>query len=46
VSAKNTAHPTAAPDWGFWHPGQFGQDYKNLFGEMPSETVSRAELIF
>lgn len=27
--------------WGFWHPGQFAHDYKQLFGENPSETLSR-----
>ncbi len=45
---ENHGRPVSsiAADWGFWHPGQFGQDYKKLFGEMPSETVSRAELIF
>ncbi|MEC8524135.1 MAG: helix-turn-helix domain-containing protein [Pseudomonadota bacterium] len=47
LASENQERPIAsiAADWGFWHPGQFGQDYKKLFGEMPSETVSRAELI-
>lgn len=30
-----------ASQWGFWHLSQFSQDYKNLFGELPSQTVSR-----
>lgn len=30
-----------AANWGFWHPGQFAKDYKQLFGENPSETVKR-----
>jgi len=24
----------------FWHMGQFAKDYRNLFGELPSETLS------
>ncbi|TYK67032.1 helix-turn-helix domain-containing protein [Colwellia echini] len=30
-----------AANWGFWHPGQFSKDYKQLFGENPSETRSK-----
>jgi AraC family ethanolamine operon transcriptional activator len=28
-----------AARWGFWHPGQFSQDYKRQFGELPSVTL-------
>lgn len=27
--------------WGFWHMGEFAADYRNLFGELPSETLQR-----
>jgi AraC-like DNA-binding protein len=27
--------------WGFWHMGQFAHDYRQLFGELPSETLRR-----
>lgn len=27
----------------FWHLGQFAKDYRHLFGELSSETLSRAE---
>jgi AraC family ethanolamine operon transcriptional activator len=26
--------------WGFWHMGQFAADYRQFFGELPSETIS------
>lgn len=28
-----------ASHWGFWHLSQFAQDYRQLFGELPSETL-------
>ena len=28
-----------AVQWGFWHMGQFAQDYRKMFGECPSETL-------
>lgn len=31
-----------AMKWGFWHLSQFSKDYYELFGELPSETLSRA----
>lgn len=30
-----------ASHWGFWHLSQFAQDYKHLFGELPSQTLQR-----
>ena len=31
----------AATAWGFWHFGHFSQEYKKLFGELPSQTMRR-----
>jgi AraC family ethanolamine operon transcriptional activator len=28
-----------AAQWGFFHMGRFSQDYKALFGELPSHTL-------
>ena len=30
--------------WGFWHWSRFSQDYRRLFGELPSATMRRAGL--
>jgi AraC family ethanolamine operon transcriptional activator len=30
-----------AAQWGFWHLSQFAQDYKRLFGELPSTTLNQ-----
>ena len=30
-----------AGQWRFWHMGQFGRDYKAMFGETPSNTLKR-----
>ena len=29
---------SVANEWGFWHMGKFSADYKQLFGELPSQT--------
>ena len=28
-------------NWGFWHLGHFVTEYKQMFGELPSETLRR-----
>jgi AraC family ethanolamine operon transcriptional activator len=30
-----------ATNWGFWSMGHFSRDYKQLFGELPSETLKK-----
>jgi AraC family ethanolamine operon transcriptional activator len=32
-----------ASHWGFWHMGQFSQDYKQMFNELPSTSLARAQ---
>ena len=43
---RSTSSETSVADianaWGFWHMGQFAKDYRRLFGELPSETLSRS----
>ena len=35
----------AANRYGFWHMGQLAADYREQFGELPSETLARARLM-
>lgn len=32
-----------ALEWGFWHMGHFAKEYREFFGESPSETLERLE---
>lgn len=36
---QNQAVSDIAAQWGFWHLSQFAKDYKQLFGEQPSQTL-------
>ena len=38
-SPPGTMLTKIANRWGFWHMGQFANDYRNLFGELPSQTT-------
>ena len=42
TAAPGTQVVDIANQWGFWHMGQFANDYRRQFGELPSETLSRA----
>jgi AraC family transcriptional regulator, ethanolamine operon transcriptional activator len=33
---------SVAAHWGFWHLSRFANDYRQLFGELPSDTLRRA----
>lgn len=39
LNASKSSVAEIATTWGFNHFGQFSQDYRNLFGEMPSQTL-------
>jgi hypothetical protein len=41
VSQRGFSLADIANKWGFWHLGQFAEDYRLLFGELPSETYGR-----
>jgi AraC family ethanolamine operon transcriptional activator len=43
LAADPSQHTVAqlAKDWGFWSMGHFARDYKQLFGETPSQTLAR-----
>ncbi|GHU15365.1 hypothetical protein AGMMS50225_28560 [Betaproteobacteria bacterium] len=38
VPALDTVGDIAAR-WGFWHLSHFAADYKEMFGELPSDTL-------
>lgn len=39
-TSGHTVLADIAAKWGFWHPSRFASDYKSLFGELPSHTLS------
>ncbi|WP_020558423.1 helix-turn-helix domain-containing protein [Thiofilum flexile] len=34
-----------ASQWGFWHMSQFAKDYRELFDELPSQTLKRQQVM-
>ena len=40
-ATTNTTVQDVAMHWGFWHLSQFAQDYRQLFGELPSHTLQQ-----
>jgi AraC family ethanolamine operon transcriptional activator len=40
TSPKQKSVNQVAISWGFWHMGQFGHDYKKLFGQTPGTTLA------
>ncbi len=43
-NSDNSAIFQIVSEFNFWHMGQFSKDYKNLFGELPSETLSNCNV--
>ena len=41
ASAEGAKVTTIAAEHGFWHFGRFASEYRQLFGESPSQTLSR-----
>ncbi len=39
---KTTSVVEIARKYGFWSGGHFARDYKQMFGELPSETLKQA----
>jgi AraC family transcriptional regulator, ethanolamine operon transcriptional activator len=40
---RDTRITDIATDWGFWHMGHFATDYRAMFGETPSQTLSKTD---
>ena len=42
VARPDTSISEVAAQWGFWHMGHLGREYRSLFGETPGETLGLA----
>ncbi|MFY0656885.1 MAG: helix-turn-helix domain-containing protein [Neptunomonas phycophila] len=45
ASSDQQSVANIASYWGFWHLSQFAKDYRELFGEKPSDTLLRSPLL-
>lgn len=44
ANPKETRIIDVAADWGFWHMGHFATAYAAMFGETPSQTLTKAKV--
>jgi AraC family ethanolamine operon transcriptional activator len=44
--ARSTKVIDVAMEWGFWHMGHFARDYRVMFGEAPSQTLTESRGTF
>ncbi len=42
ANPETTMVMSIAQKWGFWSAGHFSRDYKQMFGELPSQTLQRS----
>jgi AraC family ethanolamine operon transcriptional activator len=43
AKSRSTRISAEALKWGFWHFGEFSHSYRKCFGELPSDTLRRAQ---
>jgi AraC-like DNA-binding protein len=46
ADARSTKVIEVAMEWGFWHMGHFARDYRVMFGELPSQTLTESRGTF
>jgi AraC family ethanolamine operon transcriptional activator len=45
IQAENQTVIEIASTYGFWHMGQLAADYQKVYGELPSHTLKKNELL-
>ena len=40
-AGEGTKVVDVANEWGFWHMGDFAREYRQLFGELPGQSLAR-----